>query len=178
MTVELIYETHSISEDNERGIATGWRDGALSARGRGLAAELGARHRETPPHAVYSSDLGRAVETARIAFGDTGIPIHTDVRLREVDYGLRTGIPVAELDAIRADHVRTPFPDGESYVEATARVASFLDDVRARWDGHRLVAIGHAATRYALAFLLDGVPLEDAVSAPFDWRPGWRYVLT
>ena len=45
MTVQLVYETHSITEDNERGIATGWRPGRLSARGREPTAELGQRGR-------------------------------------------------------------------------------------------------------------------------------------
>ncbi|WP_206184869.1 hypothetical protein [Thermoactinospora rubra] len=41
----LIYETHSITVDNERGIATGWLPGELSPRGRELAGELGERRR-------------------------------------------------------------------------------------------------------------------------------------
>jgi hypothetical protein len=32
VTVGLVYETHSITEDNERGIATGWLPGRLSER--------------------------------------------------------------------------------------------------------------------------------------------------
>ena len=34
MSVEIVFETHSTSVDNERGIATGWQDGELSERGR------------------------------------------------------------------------------------------------------------------------------------------------
>ena len=34
MAVTIIYETHSTTVDNERGIATGWLGGALSERGR------------------------------------------------------------------------------------------------------------------------------------------------
>ena len=62
MAVELVYETHSTSVDNENGIATGWLDGELSELGRRQAEELGARRRDVA--AVYASDLGRAVETA------------------------------------------------------------------------------------------------------------------
>ena len=42
----IVFETHSITEDNERGIATGWRPGRLSARGREPTAELGQRRQE------------------------------------------------------------------------------------------------------------------------------------
>jgi len=41
MTVEVVYETHSLTEDVERGRATGWLPGRLPERGRALAAELG-----------------------------------------------------------------------------------------------------------------------------------------
>ena len=53
MTVELVYETHSTSTDNERGVATGWLDGELSERGREQARELGERRRSDGITAVY-----------------------------------------------------------------------------------------------------------------------------
>jgi broad specificity phosphatase PhoE len=61
---EIVFETHSISTDNEAGIATGWLDGRLSESGRHHAAELGARRRSERVDAVHTSDLRRAVETA------------------------------------------------------------------------------------------------------------------
>ena len=104
--LELIYETHSISEDNEHGIASGWLPGKLSARGRELAVELGRRHRDDNLAAVFVSDLQRAVETAHIAFAGSGLPLRQDVRLRECDYGELNGSPVAVL----AEQRRAPHP--------------------------------------------------------------------
>lgn len=177
MSVAIIYETHSISEDNERGIATGWFDGRLSDAGRGLAAALGQRRRDDGLAAVYTSDLGRAVETATIAFAGTAIPIFRDARLRECNYGRWNGMPVAQLDAARARHIDTPFPGGESYRQVAARMAAFLTDLARDRDGARVLLIGHAATRYALDHLLTGTPLENLVVAPFAWREGWPYTL-
>jgi alpha-ribazole phosphatase/probable phosphoglycerate mutase len=45
MSVEVVFETHSLSVNNERGIATGWLAGRLSRDRRRLAAELGDRRR-------------------------------------------------------------------------------------------------------------------------------------
>jgi len=81
MTVHIVFETHSISTDNEMGAATGWLPGRLSMQGRALAAELGRRRADDGLAAVFSSDLSRAAETASIAFGDT-LPILLDWRLR------------------------------------------------------------------------------------------------
>ncbi len=172
--VDIVFETHSLSEDNERGIATGWLPGRLSAAGRRLAAELGARRRGWA-EAAFTSDLARAVETAEIAFGGAGIPMHRDARLRECDYGELNGSEAAALP--RLAHVETPFPGGESYRDTVARMAEFLADLRTGWDGRRVVLIGHTATRWALDHLLDGADLAAAVAAPFAWREGWRYRL-
>jgi len=57
------------------------------------------------------------------------------------------------------------------------RTRSFLDDLRAGWDGRRVVVVAHSANRFALDHLLKGEPLEHLVVAPFDWRPGWEYEL-
>ena len=175
MSVELVYETHSISLDNERGIATGWLDGELSPRGRALARQLGDR-RHAEADVVYSSDLGRAVETARIAFGETA-PIRLDARLRECDYGELNGHPVAEIDAERLQRIATPFPGGQSYLDVVEQTRTFLEDLCARHDGQRVVAISHSANRWALQHLLEGTPLEELVVAPFQWQEGWLFTL-
>jgi len=175
--VRLVFETHSLTVDNELGIATGWLGGALSARGRALAEELGERRRDDGIDVVFASDLARAVETADIAFAATDIPVLLDWRLRELDYGELNGARADAIAAERARRVDLPFPGGESYHGAVARVASFLEDVRDGCAGERILLIGHTATRWALDHLLDGRPLEQVVTAPFDWREGWEYDL-
>jgi hypothetical protein len=67
--VNIVYETHSLTEDNEKGIATGWLPGKLSAQGRQFASQLGDRRRKGGLAAVFVSDLHRAVETAPCLLG-------------------------------------------------------------------------------------------------------------
>jgi alpha-ribazole phosphatase/probable phosphoglycerate mutase len=175
--LELIFETHALTVDNERGIATGWNDGELSETGERLAAELGSRYRADPPAAVYASDLARAVRTAEIAFGGTDVPIVQDTRLRECDYGELNGAPVERIDAERLRCISTPFPGGQSYEQVVEQVRGFLADAAERWSGERIVVIGHSATRWALDLIVNGVPFETSVTSPFAWRPGWKYVI-
>src|SRR5262249_56207216 len=127
----------AISEDNEHGIATGWHEGQLSERGRILAGELGARRRHDRLQAVFTSDLGRAVETARIAFGLTPIPILADWRLRECDYGTLNGQPAVDLHRDRWRYLDTPYPGGERWRHAIAPVAPALPELRSRRQGTR-----------------------------------------
>jgi 2,3-bisphosphoglycerate-dependent phosphoglycerate mutase len=172
-----VYETHSLSTHNEAGVATGWLPGELSPRGRELAAELGRRRNDDGVAAVFASDSRRAVETAEIAFAETAVPTFLDWRLRECDYGDLTGGPADRVGAEVTSHVDEPFPHGESYRDVVERVARFLDDLFLKWDGRRVVVIGHAATRWSLQHLVDNQPLEHVVGAPFDWQPGWEYVV-
>ena len=169
MTVRVVFETHSTSEDNEAGIMTGWLPGRLSATGRAQAEELGARRRGTVD-AVFSSDLGRAVETARIAFDDT-VPVFLDWRLRECDYGELNGVPRLRLP------VDERYPGGESWREAVARVTRFLDELAATRDGQHVCVIGHVATRWAFDQRVHGTPLERLWDEDFAWQPGWEYEL-
>lgn len=173
MDVQVVFETHSTSTDNERGLASGWLDTPLSADGREQALALGSRRQHDGLAAVFVSDLARAVETAAIAFAGSQLPIHRDLRLRECNYGDLSGAPVIELEP-RKRFVDVPFPNGESYRDVTRRVASFLGDL-ARYDRMRVLVIGHTATRWSLEHLIDGTPLEALVEAPFAWREGWTF---
>lgn len=173
--MQIIFETHSISEDNERGAASGWLPGRLSERGRSLARELGARRRDDGVAAVFCSDLMRASETATIAFADTRIQVFLDWRLRECNYGDQNGRPVEEVHSDRRLRLDTPHPNGESWRSAVARVGGVLPDLWARWPHSRLLIVGHVATRWALEYYVIGVRLEDLVRRDFSWQPGWEY---
>lgn len=173
--IEIVYETHSTTEDNEAGIATGWLPGRLSERGRREAMRLGERRRGDGVAAVLTSDLARAVETAEIAFSGSGIPVEQDARLRECDYGRLNGAPVVLLE--RSKHVDERYPGGECFQDVVERTRDFLRDLAAARDGSRVVLVSHSANRWALQVLLQGERLEDLVDAPFAWQEGWTYSL-
>ena len=177
MSIQIVFETHSISEDNENGLATGWRDGRLSERGRALAGVLGRRRKQDGVQAVFTSDLGRAMETARLAFPEGGIPVLADWRLRECDYGLLNGHSRDEVHDNRQQYLDVPYPAGESWRQAVERVGRFLPDLHLRWENSRVLVIGHLATRYAFEHLLNSIPLEDLIGADLPWQEGWEYTL-
>jgi alpha-ribazole phosphatase/probable phosphoglycerate mutase len=178
VAIQLVYETHAMTLDNEQGRATGWLPGQLSQRGREQAQQLGRRRAADGITAVFSSDLARATQTAAEAFGRSSIPVLLDWRLRECDYGQRNGMPVAELRAGRREHLDRPYPGGESWRQAVARVGRFLNDLPLRWQGQRVLIIGHAATRWGLDHLIGGIPLEELIEQDFGWQEGWEYQFT
>ena len=176
--IEVVFETHALTEDNERGIATGWLPGRLSDRGRVNAADMGRRRRDDGITAVFTSDLRRAAQTAELAFGNTDIPILHDWRLRECDFGARNGTPAAEVKKDRLEHCHRPYPGGESHDQAITRVTAFLADLPTRWAGQRVMLIGHLATYRGLEHATRGLTVRELVAATFEWQAeGWEYRL-
>jgi 2,3-bisphosphoglycerate-dependent phosphoglycerate mutase len=83
----------------------------------------------------------------------------------------------AEMHRGRVRHLDQPYPVGESWRQAVTRVGRFLADLPSRWDGQRVLVIGHVATRWGLDHFIGGTPIEDLVGQDFAWREGWEYRL-
>jgi probable phosphoglycerate mutase len=118
---------HGETDWNAAGRFQGWTDVPLNETGRKQADRLRESLGSHDFDGVWSSDLARAVETARIAVGEPT----TDSRLREMDFGDIEGAIWNELDeTLRAglkefDSFRSP--GGESAAEFVERVFGFLD---------------------------------------------------
>ena len=78
MATTLVFETHSITTDNERGVATGWHPGELSDAGRALAVELGVRRR----------DEGIAVAHAQVLVRDLPPPPRNAMVVQDINCDL------------------------------------------------------------------------------------------
>lgn len=175
--ITIVFETHATSLDNERGLASGWFDVDLSPLGLQQARELGKRRASDPFAAIFCPDLHRAYRTATVAFGNRTTPIIRDRRLRECNYGELTRRPLTEIEPAKPEHITTPFPGGESYQQAAARVGDFLRELVPRYCGTSILIIGCRATHYGLEHWLNQIPLPQVVIAPFTWQPGWTYSL-
>jgi len=175
--INIVFESHATSIDNEAGLASGWNDIDLSELGMTQSAELGVRYKDNLPDAVFCSDLQRSYKTAAIAFKGTFVPIVIDERLRECDYGSLTQAPKEEVEGNRAEHISQPFPGGESYEQAAERMKSFLIDLLRHYDGKRVMLVGSRATQYGLEHWVNDVPLLDITTAHWKWQPGWNYEL-
>jgi probable phosphoglycerate mutase len=105
----------------------GWVDVPLTEHGEDQAAALRPLLAGERFDGVWSSDLQRAVATARLGWGEP----RQDARLREMGFGSFEGRPWEALDP-RFQEALARFegfaaPDGESFEDLRARVLSFLD---------------------------------------------------
>lgn len=179
MSVRISYFVHGTTPDNEQGLATGQADTPLSARGVQESEKLRELMKDAQFDAVYCSDLSRAYETARIAFGDR-YDIIVDKRLREFDDGQYTRHPVAELKERESEFIETPMPGGESYRDVERRIADFLHDVKRTRDGQHIAIVAHRFPQLSLEVLCSGKSWQEALDGDWRrtkaWQPGWEYI--
>lgn len=174
--VTIIFESHGTTTDNEKHIASGWADVELSELGIKQSGEMAQRYVNDHFDAIFCSDLKRSYISGELAF-DKWFPIIRDARLKECNYGDLTQHPSDEVDRQKPKRIKIPFPNGESYEQTTERMRSFLQDLLKNYNDKRVMIIGHRATQYGLENLINKIPLEQIIPAPWKWQPGWEYKL-
>ncbi|MFB8761965.1 MSMEG_4193 family putative phosphomutase [Nocardiopsis alba] len=112
----------------------------LNDTGRAQAVDLAGRLAGLTPAALVSSPLERCRETAEALSERIGVPITTDERFVECDYGSWTGRSLTELAEeplwrVVQDHPSAVrFPGGESLAAVSARATEAVRD----WNGRLL----------------------------------------
>lgn len=165
----LILIRHGQTEYNRAGRMQGQLDTDLSEVGFAQARATAIATANWNVSAVYSSDLARARDTAKVLAEAWGVDVTTDPRLRETDLGLWQAGSHQEIDRDypgqraywRHDPTWAP-PQGESRLEVAARAASLVDELMAGdvFDGGDVVVVAHGGTIGALTAKLLGLPTE------------------
>ncbi|HEX4040131.1 MAG TPA: histidine phosphatase family protein [Xanthobacteraceae bacterium] len=131
----------------------------LTARGRAEAAALAQRIAGTwRPRCIYSSPLGRCVETATAIAKACGITVQSCDDLNDIDYGAWQFKTFADAEAqdplLFAAWFATPhlvrLPNGETLQDLAARVADTVRMVLARHPDETVVLVGHDSVNRAL----------------------------
>lgn len=166
MKTELILLRHGETEWNSENRLQGHRDSALSREGLRQADALAARLASVAFSALYSSDLGRALETARRIAARTGHAVVSDSRLRERGLGILEGLTREEARQ-RHPEVFASYseggpdyvvPEGESTAQRLGHALECLEELGARHRGGRLVVVTHGGVLSLLLRHSLGIP--------------------
>jgi broad specificity phosphatase PhoE len=151
----------------------GHLDSPLTEKGRYQASFNGLRLKsllaENPT--IYSSPLGRCIETARIVASKIGMDettIERDERLKELNYGQWEGRIKSEIKnsdselyhARRRDRWNVPAPGGESYSNVAARLQNWLNEL----NGGSTIVVSHGCTGRILRGIYAGLSSEEISS--------------
>ena len=85
--------------------------------------------------------------------------------------------PPPRSTALALAECTRPIQVGRAGARRTAPVARFVADLRFRWEGDRVLVIGHVATVWGLDRFIAGSDLSELVAAEFVWQEGREYRL-
>ncbi len=159
---------HGETEWNAEGRLCGRTDVPLSKVGRWQARLLAARLKPISVEALYSSPLGRALETAGLIGAAVGHEPVVDGRLVELNYGAWEGRTFDEIkrsdpDAYRAwdaDPASMAPPEGETGFQLVERVTPFLAEMSQRYQQGNVAVVCHKTVCRLMACHIMGVPLS------------------
>ena len=153
--MHLYLARHGETEWNIEARVQGWGDSPLTATGTRQAEALADRMAEIKLTAVYSSDLGRAVHTARIVAKPHGLEPCEMSAFREMSWGDWEGLTWQQMETGWPDQWKafvqkgrdeladpshdwestTHIPGGETIAQTAKRFYEGLDKVVARHTG-------------------------------------------
>ena len=158
---------HGQTNWNILGKTQGHGNSDLTPKGENQALELSKAIKEYPIDYIYSSDLGRAVQTAEIIGSTIGVDVIQTPSLREMGFGDWEGLLIEE---IKKDHAKTyetwrnqphlvNIPNGETLHIIKDRVDAFIKELNEKYDNKHILLVSHSVTVRVmlLSFLNSGV---------------------
>ena len=157
MTI-LHFIRHGETDWNAQRRIQGQTDVPLSPTGREQARRLADRLAEKDIGAIWSSDLQRALDTARPLAERLGLEVHVTEALRERDFGDDEGkhdeLVFPRHPQSHWRHPDTAHPNGESRRDVWNRVAAFLDTLLAEPPAGEIALVTHGGPiRLGVAYL-------------------------
>jgi len=169
MTPTRIYLVrHGQVVGHEQKRYNGQADVALTPQGEAQFGLLQMRLQKKAITAVYSSDLTRCAEGARLLAASHGLEPQLREELRELHIGAWEGLTWQELQqryprewqARLADIVNYTVPGGESLAEMAARVRPAIARIVADHPGEEVVVVAHGGVNRVILLEAIGAPLE------------------
>ena len=158
---------HGQTNWNILGKTQGHGNSDLTAKGIEQATELAESIVNYPIDYIYSSDLGRAVQTAQILGDKLNIKVEETEALREMGFGEWEGLLIDEIKTNYASVYTTwrnephlaQIPGGETLHLIKDRVDSFIQSLNEKYDNKHILLVTHSVTVRVmlLAFLNSGM---------------------
>lgn len=158
---------HGQTNWNILGKTQGHGNSDLTEKGEEQARELADAMTNYPIDLIFSSDLGRAVQTAEIVGNKIGIKVEKTEALREMGFGVWEGLLI---DEIKKNHANTydtwrnephlvDIPGGETLHIIKERVDNFIQEINDKYDNKHILLVSHSVTVRVmlLSFLNSGM---------------------
>ena len=170
MGTHLYIVRHGETVWNTRDRMQGVKDSPLTDKGKEHAERMGKKLKELDVDfsALYTSDLGRAYETAALISNSIGIEITSDERLRERNMGVFEGLSwdyvrenyKEDFALLVSDDDDYRIPEGESRGEYRDKVVSFMEFIAEKHEGENILAVTHRGFINFFLRIILNIPLN------------------
>jgi len=152
MSVQIVLVRHGATDWNLQGRCQGATDRDLNTVGIRQAEEIAALLTHESIHAVYSSDLKRAQQTAQLISRPHNLSVEIEQDVRELDHGELEGLTFNEikncypdfLQRWRAEPAEIRVPGGERLVDVAERAWQGLNRIVERHPAaEKIVVVSH-----------------------------------
>ena len=128
----------------------------LTERGKKQIEILAKKLKQEKLDLIFSSDISRAHQTAKIIAQELGLKVNLDLRLRDINYGIYHGRPRKEFCQNFPDEEKRFYKapkNGESWSDCKKRVSDFIEEIDKKYQGKKILIIAHGDPLW----LLEGV---------------------
>jgi broad specificity phosphatase PhoE len=152
MSVQILLVRHGATDWNLQGRCQGATDRELTAVGIRQAEEIAAALTRESIHAIYSSDLKRAQQTAQLIGRPHNLTVRIEQDVRELDHGALEGLTFNEikdnfpdfLQRWRAEPAEIQVPGGERLIDVAERAWKGLNRIATRHPAaQKIVVVSH-----------------------------------
>lgn len=164
--MKIIFVRHGKDDDKYRG---GWSAIDLTSEGieqaNQLANHLKENFSEYRIQQIITSDLPRALSTARFISSKLDLPIRQELRLREMNNGDLAGMLNEEAEKqypnlfFRSLKMNEPYPNGESPIDFFVRIKSWFDEFAEKNKNlnDNILVVTHGGVINIIYHLINGV---------------------
>ena len=166
--VKVILIRHGETDWNTKQIFRGRKDIPLNEVGLAQAKAVGTSLKDIQIDAVYSSPLGRALETAKVLAECRSLEIELEEGFTDIDFGKWQGVSHEKVKEEYKDlyeiWLKNPqmvaFPEGESLKDVSTRSMEALEKVIKKHPGKTLAIVSHRVLNKVLLCGVLGLELS------------------
>jgi broad specificity phosphatase PhoE len=164
LTNTIYIVRHGQTEWNLLGKTQGHGNSDLTPKGIEQAELLADSMTKYPIDYIYSSDLGRAYQTAEIIGNKLNIEVEKTEALREMNFGTWEGRIIKDIieedpelyKMWRNEPHLAKIPQGETLSQIKERTDAFIKEINEKYDGKHIVLVTHSlCARIMLLSFLD-----------------------
>jgi len=164
----IIAVRHGETEWNRVGRQQGHLDSPLTLLGKQQALSMADALSSRSVQLIYSSDLGRAQETATIIAARLNLQVRTDARLRERNLGILEGQTMSqfrethppEAALLASGDPDFALPGGESARQRFVRNVECVEEIARKHAGNMVLVVAHGGVLNSFFHKAVQLPLE------------------